>query len=82
MDLRNRAQCGEAYLALEGTCLRYAQVPPSIQNTGMKTALLLGLLSVGIPSQGGAGQGKIEQRPCNLCATKDKTLAFSFFFVG
>ena len=54
MDLRYCGQCGEAYLLSNGTCARCEQAPPSIPNAGMKTAFLRGLLSIGIPSQGGA----------------------------
>jgi hypothetical protein len=54
MDLRYCGRCGEAFLASKGSCLRCEHTKLSVHNAGVKTAFLLGLLSVGIPSQGGA----------------------------
>ena len=54
MDLRYCAQCGEAFLVSKGLCMRCENGKSSVQNTGVKTAFLLGLLSLGAPSQGAA----------------------------
>jgi len=52
MDLRYCGQCGEAYLLSKGSCIRCAHAKPSKHNTGVKTALLLGIISIGAPGQG------------------------------
>jgi hypothetical protein len=51
MDLRYCGRCGEAFLVSKGSCLRCEHTKPSENNAGVKTAMLLGLLVISVPSQ-------------------------------
>ena len=78
MDLRYCGRCGEAYLISKGSCIRCAQAKPSMQNTGVKTALLLGLLSIGAPTQGNAEPPKNPSKTQSKDAHSSSSFTITF----
>ena len=54
MALRYCKHCGEAFLISEVECAQCSSQQFSRRNRGVKTAFLLGILSIAIPSEGGA----------------------------
>ena len=80
MDLRYCAKCGEAFLLSKGSCVRCENTKTSEQNTGLKTAFLLGLLSIGVPSQGNAEPPKdqtSEKQSEDVRSSSTFTIAFA-----
>ena|GEM_PF-5321066 len=52
MELEYCSSCGEAFLASKGACVRCDHTKTSSNRRGVKTTMLLGLLSLGMPSEG------------------------------